>query len=250
MPSNSAADEPSAATCVGCGGPLPAARYCPRCGQDERRRLITWSTLVGDAARNLVSLDGPVLHTLRGLATTPGAAVRAYLDTERRRYVSPFAFALVAGAAAVAVERRFAPAPTLPPDASPRLRAALRAQALVVDYSHVLTFVSLPVLALVLRALLRRAPRTAAEHYVFGLFVFGASFLLQAILSPLYLLAPRIGPYVVQAAPVAYLSWAAVGYLPGRPFAAVGIALVADVALYGVATLAGLGFILAYVHLS
>jgi hypothetical protein len=190
-----------------------------------------------------ITLEGPVWHTFAGLATRPGQTVRDYLDCRRRHYVNPLTLVLVAGAAAVAMEQQFLPVPELPADASPRLRRAIAAQLLILQYSHLVTLLCLPVFALTLRALRWRGPRTSAEHFVFGLFVFAASFLLQAALSPLYVFAPAAAPYVVQLAPFAYLAWAAWGYLPERPLMAVGCALLADLVLYVTGAVLGIGFV-------
>ncbi|MGE3174566.1 MAG: DUF3667 domain-containing protein [Planctomycetota bacterium] len=235
--------------CVGCGAAV-TTRYCPTCGQDERRARLTWAEIWRQCQR-LSSVDGPVLVTVRGLLLRPGPMIRDYLDAHRRRYAGPIGFALGAGGVAVVAQRAFLDRIAVPDGASDRVRAVIAIANWMSGYSHLITLAVVPVLAVVLTAIARGYGRTSAEHTVFGLYAFAGAFLIQALLLPLTMLSsgPVFGT-VFFASAIVYVLWAGVGYLGGPFWPAFWRVLVADAALYGTATALQLGFVRLYVWLA
>nr|WP_246408402.1 DUF3667 domain-containing protein [Parvularcula dongshanensis] len=82
------------ARCYACGAPVQGP-WCYACGQknDDCRRSIF--RLVGEFIRDVTSLDGRFLHTVRAVLTRPGRHLRDYGDGKRSPYTSPVRFFLV-----------------------------------------------------------------------------------------------------------------------------------------------------------
>lgn len=238
-------DRTTATTCTGCGAEH-AQLHCPRCGFDRRRSKLTWRLIGSDLAHHIANWEAPVWHTIRGLSLRPGATVRAFLDGPRRSVVNPLKYCLVMGSLTIAAGKLFgvqAALPELPPDASPEqvrmVEAAHRMNRFLQDWSHVLTFLLLPLLAVLLRGFFPRQQRSTVEHLAFCLFTFGHAFLLQSLMTP-FATAGLAWALTFNCVPVAYFVWAAACfYRGGRVWIAVR-ALLADVLLYTIAALLGI----------
>ncbi len=80
---------PSAERCAVCDASLGGA-FCSECG--ERRagaHDYRLGTLAGDVLRDVTSLDGKVLRSIRSLLSAPGDLTAAYFDGRRGRYTKP-----------------------------------------------------------------------------------------------------------------------------------------------------------------
>lgn len=79
--------------------------YCSRCGEQRlRSRDLTLRDLSGQFAKELSSVDGKLLRSLRSLLTTPGALSSAHVHGERRRFLGPLALFFIANALFVALQ--------------------------------------------------------------------------------------------------------------------------------------------------
>jgi hypothetical protein len=79
--------------CRNCGfdlAPLPAAKFCPECGQETDRTPPTFGEFVRHFFGNYISVKGSFLQTLRRLISRPGALTKDYLDGRKRAYILPF----------------------------------------------------------------------------------------------------------------------------------------------------------------
>jgi hypothetical protein len=79
--------------CRNCGfdlSALPAAKYCPECGQETDRTPPTFREFVQHFFGNYVSVKGSFLQTIWRLISRPGALTKDYLDGRKRAYMLPF----------------------------------------------------------------------------------------------------------------------------------------------------------------
>lgn len=86
---------PPARPCPNCGTRVDD-RFCPRCGQANRERLVSFRSIVRDAVEDQFSLGGALPRTLGALLFRPGRLTRDYVEGRVARYVAPFRLYLVA----------------------------------------------------------------------------------------------------------------------------------------------------------
>ena len=79
---------PSEARCPNCGTPIDD-NYCPHCGQENERRIVSLRLLVKDAIDNFFALDARLPQTLVPLLFKPGLLTREYIAGRRARYARP-----------------------------------------------------------------------------------------------------------------------------------------------------------------
>ena len=103
--------------CLNCEAALAGQDFCGQCGQKVATHRLTLGGIGHDLVHALFHVDQSILALLKGLLLRPGQVAREYVDGRRRRYFSPFAFAVItAGLATFFViatgARWFAPSPT------------------------------------------------------------------------------------------------------------------------------------------
>lgn len=233
------------APCFGCGVDH-AERRCPRCGFDRARARLSWRLIGQDLAHHVLNWEAPAWRTVRGLFVRPGKTIAAYVDGPRRTVVNPLKYCLVMGSLTIAAGKLFAgerPAFVPPPDAPPerirRLESVHEFNLAMADWAHLFTFALLPFLAVSLRAFFPRQGRTTVEHLTFSLFVFGQSFLIQALLMP-FTSPSRTWAVIFSALPIVYFVWCATTFYRGRWWWVAIRALLADLLMYTAAAIVGL----------
>ena len=87
MPSMPSAEQP-AARCPNCGTKVDN-NFCPHCGQENERRIVSIRILIEDAINNFLALDARLPQTLVPLLTSPGFLTREYIAGRRARYARP-----------------------------------------------------------------------------------------------------------------------------------------------------------------
>lgn len=211
--------------CPSCGR-ASAGRYCPECGSRINAERLTLPSIFREAWRQMVEFDGPTVRTVVRLAYQPHRVAEAYIAGDRRKYLNPAKFCFVAGAVAVltlslfginyfevmrasgAVEIKANSA-----DAEQTLREQFERGSLAFqDYLHLFTILSLPVPALAMRLLFRRAGRTIAEHLTLLLYAYGFAFLAQAATVPFGGYASGRAILVHTVAAFVYTTWAIVKF--------------------------------------
>jgi hypothetical protein len=87
------------ARCANCAQLLPlvpAAAYCPACGQETRLAPPTFAGFLKEFAGQYLAVEGTVWRSLAMLIARPGSLTLAYLEGRRRRYVPPLRLYLTA----------------------------------------------------------------------------------------------------------------------------------------------------------
>lgn len=85
---------PPSRSCPNCGTRVDD-RFCPRCGQANRERLVSFRSIVRDLVEDQFSLGGALPRTLGALLFRPGRLTREYAEGRVARYVAPFRLYLV-----------------------------------------------------------------------------------------------------------------------------------------------------------
>jgi hypothetical protein len=90
--------------CPGCKR-VRQTRFCSQCGEERlRRHDLTLRDLARQFAKGLSSVDGKLLRSSRAILAGPGTLTAAYVQGERRRFVSPLALFLIANALFVGMQ--------------------------------------------------------------------------------------------------------------------------------------------------
>lgn len=171
--------------CPGCGA-AAGPGYCLHCGEAPPRRLRARQAL-SDLYGQLVSLDFPLLRTLRELVLRPGATVLAYFAGRRRSLASPARFFFFWATVAVALTLLLR-IPIASPGSNPALGPAL-ASALqqlprfVFGLQVYLGFVLAIPLALLAKRLWRRSGIGFAEAYAVLLYAAALTTLLRLLVA-------------------------------------------------------------------
>ena len=80
--------------CQNCGD-VTVHNYCPGCGE-KRFKRINIKDVVGDFLSNLITVEGPILRTIKDLSLQPGLMINDYLNGKRKIYYKPFQYYLLA----------------------------------------------------------------------------------------------------------------------------------------------------------
>lgn len=81
-------------TCRNCKESI-TNNFCPNCGEQQYKR-IEMKDMVGDFLSNVVTLEGPILQTVKDLTIRPGKMINAYLNGKRKGYYKPFQYYILA----------------------------------------------------------------------------------------------------------------------------------------------------------
>ena len=82
--------------CLNCNTALgPEINYCPECGQENHERKAKVGTLLGDYAREFLTLDAKLPTTIWMLLSRPGQLTKEYLEGRRVRYLLPIRLYLI-----------------------------------------------------------------------------------------------------------------------------------------------------------
>ncbi|MFD1095123.1 DUF3667 domain-containing protein [Salegentibacter chungangensis] len=83
--------------CLNCDYPLEISdRYCPRCGQMNSTKKLTFDDFFSEFFSGLFAYDSRLHRTLRALLFKPGKISKDYIQGKRMRYANPFRFYLSA----------------------------------------------------------------------------------------------------------------------------------------------------------
>lgn len=188
--------------CLNCGTDLTGP-YCSQCGQRNTAPRLAARDVAADLAQHFLQFDSALGRTLIGLTRNPGKVAREYVFGMRKRYVNPFKYCFTITAlffvwnAWIGFDLTSTmPMPELPADAPEHAQALARFGpamiATVKTHLNNVVFLALPLFALALRGLFRRAGFNFAENYAFLLFVTGHTYLIGMAFSILGLAVPGL----------------------------------------------------------
>ena len=75
-----------------------AQTSCAFCGVRLQPKPLAWKSLASDLAGSLVSLEFPVLRTVRDLLRNPGRVASDWICGKRQTYLHPLKFLIIVGA--------------------------------------------------------------------------------------------------------------------------------------------------------
>lgn len=164
-----------------------------------------------------------------------------YVAGRRRRYTNPLKYCLLCGTLVVAAPQLLAgfdptglngfniDLSTIPEESRRFLAAFGKWYG---QWAHLFYFLTLPLLALLLRGAFFFRTRNIAEHLVFCLFIYGQIFLVQLVLMVLAEYVHSFFMLISSLFPFVYLSLAAGGFVGGSRLIAFPLSLLAHLA-YG-----------------
>lgn len=229
---------PTPRPCANCGCEL-SAPYCANCGQHRRgSERLQVCEIITRSCENLLSFDSAFLGTFVGLFRRPGELCREYVQGQRKRYMNPFAYFVLAGTVNLFVSTVVGWFTGTPSDPEEEFIA-----------NHVLWIMlaMLIPLAFLWRSLFRRSGDNLAENYVFALYALAQYVWLETIvLLPLPYLVPDLVLAIVYVAVwLAYMTFAATRFY-GEPALMVGLKVLASALLFALCV-AGIAFVVGIV---
>jgi hypothetical protein len=186
---------PTSSVCASCGASL-VGPYCARCGQKARPGAPTLRQFIGDAAVELLDVDGKLFRSLRVLFLRPGFLTREAFADRRAAYVSPLRlyllFSVLFFAALALVPNALDVRYTYTPDADEQVDSALverkeaEIRSAVNDVTNRwiprLMFVLMPVFGALVMLVCRASRRTYPEHLYFAMHVHSVAFFALLLL--------------------------------------------------------------------
>ncbi len=193
--------------CANCNSPQSTV-YCGECGQHERgSRPLRMRDITANCAEALLEVDSPLPATLVGLIRNPGQLCLNYVSGQRKRYLNPFAFLLVAVTAQVILSAGLRWTGWVEPQ--PDESGAIPDDAL----NWVLFAIVVP-LGFLWTKLFASSGRNFAENYVLGLYLLGLFAWFELMLLPLtFVAAPdsiQLVVYLIVWLTIA--TWAGAGF--------------------------------------
>lgn len=204
MPSTTAAVQ-NPTTCLNCGAAV-SGRYCGQCGQKSRPLNPTMGDVAREAAGEILDLDGKLLRSIRLLFTRPGSLTAELFAGRRASYVPPLRLYLIFSVAFFAASSIWTANPVLTDADRVELREGLslgrgtgvrvtgefpngmsgeqaeaRVRHAMLGWVPRAMFVLVPVCALLVMAVTRRAGRNFPQHLYFALHLHAAYFGVAAL---------------------------------------------------------------------
>ena len=180
----------SQTNCHNCGHMLDG-QFCSRCGQKHIPSRLTVKSLAVSAFASFLDVDSAIWKTLRELVRNPGQVAINYIGGQRYSYLNPVKFCLTAFTLYLAVLVMTGTLAELATSAAqPPAEVATSAnqaeigsviKSVFQDYANIVTFIVIPIFALVVRWQFWRARRNYAETLSFVCFVSGLSYLVGLI---------------------------------------------------------------------
>jgi len=178
-----------------------SGKYCEHCGQPVQSPVKPLVAFMRETVGEVLSIDGPLIRSLRALVTRPGELTVEYLDGRRTRFVHPVRLFIHTGVGAYLVTRLlptasalFGVGPELFGEGSSLLEV-LGAAALI------------PMGALSHWLALRKQRPMLMEHGVFVLHIMAFSFLLAPLEGLLFSLSGSWPLLETISASVAPIIW-------------------------------------------
>lgn len=180
------AEQEISVSCKNCGKSLkPKHRFCPQCGQSAKVKPLVMRDLWKEAIDKVLHSDSAVLRLLRGMFTSPGHTIKAYVQGQRKRYYSPVKFLLFTTGISVFINNYFHVLERMPNGQNnPATELAAR-------YFNLLILLDVPLLAGLTWTFFRKRGYSYAEHLVFHSYLGGfRTFFFMTILTPLAVALP------------------------------------------------------------
>lgn len=182
--------------CLNCQNSLQG-KFCSKCSQRDIGDKLTTPLLLGNLVEAITNTDFRLWTTLRDVACNPGRVALRYTHGARLTYINPvqfilWTFALYMGflAAVGWLDAGIADSVKISIDGAEieaEVQAYLRAMKDVVTKQlDIVTFLTMPIFAYLIRWQYRKAGHNFAETLVFVCFLFGLVYLISMLIAMLY----------------------------------------------------------------
>ena len=196
-------------TCKNCNKEFEG-KFCPNCSQKASTHRFTIRHFGYEFLHALTHTDKGILFLMKELATKPGLVAREYNEGKRKKYFNPMTFLLLMLALQIFVAQKSgiydyfinqtqefisrmqkASPDTDLTESLQKLEGAKVQQAKLLENQRIVTFVLLPVVALITWLFFYKSGQNYAETLVMGVMVQAELYLLFFILClGLYLIMP------------------------------------------------------------
>jgi hypothetical protein len=199
-------------SCPNCEATLKADfKVCPNCGQKTYLHRFTLGHIFHEIFHAVTHTDKGILYLIKHMTLHPGVAAREYvLENKRKRYFNPFTFLILVLGLAVFTNSIFHPYTKRIQDASNEFKTEKKKKVynkilqrqkdaiyFVETRNNLVTFMALPIIALVFWLFFRKTGINYAEHLVANIFFAGYYSILSILLSALVLLIPTKTLYLL-----------------------------------------------------
>ena len=156
------------------------------------RPRLTIPGVVKEGVRIVWELDAPFLRTVWWSVRRPHQLIWRYLSGDRDPFANPIKFCLILGGLMMIILLLVNPsefrqmAETVDQSSSESASVLMEATFRVINVTHILYVLVLPMYALMSWLLFHRLRWTFAEHIVWTLYTFSGSFVVTAPLMPFY----------------------------------------------------------------
>lgn len=192
--------------CLNCCAPLHGA-YCAACGQKASLHRLGFHDFAHEATHEFLHVDEKILRTLKLLFLRPGELTREFVAGRRARYVSPLRLYLIASAVFFSVVALYGDkigAVKVSRGSSVNAEASHRVAEMLAHTIPKAMFVLMPLSALILWALYRRAQPYYIAHLYFAIHLHAFTFLVLSAASLIvHFAATKFSPLTWLASAVA-----------------------------------------------
>ncbi|MBO6503649.1 MAG: DUF3667 domain-containing protein [Kordiimonadaceae bacterium] len=195
--------------CANCGAAFIGS-FCPACGQKADTERLSLKTMAGNLFRVIYDMDSKVWRTILDLTKQPGQVALDYIAGGRVRYINPVKYFITVYAISIALSMASGELDqnlsyTTQTDSIEEMEAEVRAEVekdiakvteMLSNRMDLVTFVMVPILAILMRLHNFRAGKNLAETLSFQCFVWGHYALLSIPLILTIYLSPSFNFWV------------------------------------------------------
>lgn len=170
---------------AGCQG-----NYCSNCGQSSHTESINWHYVWHEIEHGIFHVDKGIFYTIKMLFTTPGKAIRAFIEGRRKNYFKPaamvFLLASICGFLYHYFDLNITPGDMASiNDAPEAIQMQQKINAWITSHFALVTLLSIPLYASASNLMFRKDRYNYVEHLVMNSFLAGQKLVVQLALFPL-----------------------------------------------------------------
>ena len=211
--------ESQEACCLNCKT-MVITNFCGNCGQSIRVGPLSFKFIGKKALELFFEFNGPFAKTVIGMFLRPGELIADYVSGKRVNYADPLKYSMIMASLSLFCglvltnnleAKDVFDQMAQEGDKNTRFVWDIVNQAhkYFITYISIITISSAPILGLIFRVIFHKSGRNVAEHTVFGLYIYGQGFAIQAIT---YLLGLHVSSMVSQVLSFIWIVWASITF--------------------------------------